>query len=191
MATVAHLGPLVAILVNILQDLSMGSISKNVPLNELFQLSQSLGGGSCHGQTTGWHCRVTCRVTPCCYKTAREVSSQQFWERFSTFKHCGPTVCHFFVLFAFEQTGQFPSCVAQQFSCWQNMSDFWLFGMLWPSTYTLIRCTGCSERKQGTSFVFESSGQGHYTSFLLCEERCCYVWVLLLSKDRGHKVYSW
>ena len=24
-----------------------------------------MGGGSCHGQTTGWHCRVTCRVTPC------------------------------------------------------------------------------------------------------------------------------
>ncbi len=45
MAKVAHLGPVAAILVNILQDLSIGSISKNIPLNELFQLSQSWGGG--------------------------------------------------------------------------------------------------------------------------------------------------
>ncbi len=51
MAKVAHLGPLVAIFVNILQDLSIGSISKNVPLDELFQLSQLWGGGCCHGQT--------------------------------------------------------------------------------------------------------------------------------------------
>ena len=59
MATGAYLGPLATILVNILQDLSIGSISKNVPLNEGFQLSQSWGGGSCHGQTTGQHHRVT------------------------------------------------------------------------------------------------------------------------------------
>ncbi len=53
LAIVSHLGPLAAILVNILQDLSMGSISKNVPLDELFQLSQIWGGGgSCHRQTT-------------------------------------------------------------------------------------------------------------------------------------------
>ncbi len=48
MAKVAHLGPLAAILVNFLQDLSMSSTSKNVPLDELFQLRQSwrwVGGG--------------------------------------------------------------------------------------------------------------------------------------------------
>ena len=50
---VANLGPLAVILVNILQDLIMGSISKNVPIDELFQLilGGGLGGGSCHGQT--------------------------------------------------------------------------------------------------------------------------------------------
>ncbi len=58
LAIVAYLGPLAAILVNILQGLGMGSISKNVPLNEVFQLSQSwVGGGggfpALDRQTTG------------------------------------------------------------------------------------------------------------------------------------------
>ena len=69
MAKVAHLGPLAAILVNILQHLSMGSICKNVPLNELFQLSQSWEGGgggvAMDRQLDRRHRRVTCRVAPC------------------------------------------------------------------------------------------------------------------------------
>ncbi len=98
MAKVAHLGPLAAILVSILQDLSMGS-TKNVPLNELFQLSQSWGGGgggpTTDRQTTGPHRRVTCRVLlasskarlkkkssffPC---TGWEWKRQSFWKKIS------------------------------------------------------------------------------------------------------------
>ncbi len=34
-------------------------------------------GGSCHGRTTGWHGRVTCRVAPCSSKARRKEKKRQ------------------------------------------------------------------------------------------------------------------